>query len=1100
MSVIQGTDDHKGMHILAVDDDPGSLLLVEQTLQQEGYRVATASNGVEALERIGAQVPDLVLLDLVMPELDGFAVCERIRSSPRTAYVPVVAITSMEDAESINRVFALGASGFVTKPVNWTLLSHQVAFYLEAGRTLSRLRERERQLREAQTYAHLGHWSLHTGTSDTEWSDEIYRIIGLDPSVPAGPDTLKKVLHPDDAPAVMDSLARALEGACEHDLDYRIVRPDGEERWVTCKAWPVMNTDRQIDGIEGLLQDITERKRSEQKLRESEERFALAMRGSNDGVFDWDLQSNRVYYSERWKSMLGYGEHELENQFSTWERLLEPQDLKRSRAVLRDYLAGRCDDSTLEFRMRHKDGHWVDILARAYLVRDPKGSPIRMVGTHVDITERKQAQRQVEVERNRARQYLEVAGVTLVALDREGRVTLINPKGCELLGLPVQAILGRDWFENFLPKGNLAEVRGVFEQIMAGDLGPREYFDNSILTAQGSERLMAWHNGLLRDDAGRISGLLSSGEDVTERRRAEQSLHEERSFLQNVIDGIDDPILVLAPDHRVLRMNRKAQGGADQAGLDAGSLRCHQVFHRSDQPCTGLDHPCPLEQVLQTGRTCKVIHNHYTADGRQRTVEVAASPMIDEDGEVAGVIETSRDITEHLALLDELKERELSYAHLAQHDPLTGLPNRLLFADRLSQAIHGAHRNHGKLAVLFIDLDRFKQVNDSFDHSYGDEVLKAVATRLRSLFREDDTIARMGSDEFTVILGSLQQDQDAALVARKILDLIQKPFDVQGHGVFLGVSIGISLYPEHGSSVDDLVRNADTAMYRAKEEGGNSFQYYSRELTAKAFERVLLESSLHKAVEHGELVLHYQPQLDLASGTICGLEALVRWQHADMGLVSPARFIPLAEETGIILPMGDWILREACRQMQQWREKLIVPNDALISVNLSVKQFDQPDMAARISRILQETGLDPEALELEITESTMMHAPEATAHTLRDLRTLGVKVAIDDFGTGYSSLNYLKRLPLTKLKIDQSFVFDIPNDPNDVAIARAVIALGRSLSLRVLAEGVETREQQAFLTREGCHSGQGYLFARPLPAAEYEAFIEGGGVSVQHAG
>lgn len=588
---------------------------------------------------------------------------------------------------------------------------------------------------------------------------------------------------------------------------------------------------------------------------------------------------------------------------------------------------------------------------------------------------------------------------------------------------------------------------------------------------------------------GSRKGLIVLGCDITERKCFEEALQEEQRFLQHVIDGIDDPILVIGTDYQVLRMNRVARDIAEQSGFDVHCASCFQISEARQRPCASAEHVCPLRAVQETRQPCKLIRHYRAPEGALRQFEVSASPLFGDDGKVYGIIEVSRDISEHLALLDELRERELSYAHLAQHDPLTGLPNRLLFADRLSQAIHAAHRSGRKFAVLFVDLDRFKQVNDSFDHSYGDRVLMAVAERLRGLFREDDTIARMGGDEFTVILGDIERDQDAALVASKILKLFKVPFEVLGHSIFLGASIGISLYPEHGVTVDDLVRNADTAMYRAKESGRGNFQYYSQELTAQAFERVLLESSLHRALERGEFLLHYQPQVDLRTGALRGLEALIRWRHTEAGLIPPGSFIPLAEDSGIIVAMGEWILREACETMQRWKTLGLVDGRALIGVNLSPKQFDQPDLVNMIGRILQATGLDPAMLEIEITESTVMRSVEQAGRVLHELRELGVKVAIDDFGTGYSSLIHLKRFPLTTLKIDKTFVSDIPQDANDTAITRAVIALARSLQLEVLAEGVETAEQRAFLTDEGCLIGQGYLFSHPLDAPEVERFL-----------
>ncbi|AHF02442.1 diguanylate cyclase [Marichromatium purpuratum 984] len=873
----------------------------------------------------------------------------------------------------------------------------------------------------------------------------------------------------------------------------RITRPDGVTKVYDVIKVPVFEDDGRRKGLIVLGRDITERDCYERALRDSEERFALAMRGSDAGLFDWDLRTRRIYLSARWKSMLGYAERQLPDRLETWERLVDPRDRERCWRRLRDYMSGRCDDFDLEMRMRHKEGHWVDVLSRAYLVRDQRGRALRMVGTQIDISALKQAQRQAETERNRARQYLDIAGVMFLALDLDGHILSVNPRGCNVLGCAESELIGLDWFARFLPPGERERRHGLFRKMLSGAHPETALTDGPILTARGEERLIAWHHNLVRDGEGTVIGTLSSGEDVTERRLAERALHEERAFLQHVIDGIDDPIMVIGTDHHVLRMNRVAQrlAAVDDAGLHEWG--CHQL---APHPCVPEDPLCPLRTILESGEPCKMLRHHRLPDGGVRQYEVAASPLLDDTGEVIGIIEVSRDISDHLELLDRLRERENSYAHLAHHDPLTGLPNRLLFADRLEQAIRLAHREHTRLAVLFIDLDGFKHVNDSFDHSYGDQVLKVVAGRLRAQFREGDTLARMGGDEFTLILNGIAHQDDAARVARAILQLFKDPFEVGEHSVFLGASIGISLYPEHGARAEDLVRNADAAMYRAKDEGRNGFRYYSEELTARAFERVLLESSLHRALERDELELFYQPQLDLVSGELRGLEALVRWRHPEMGLVSPGKFIPLAEESGIIIVMGEWILEHACTQMRAWQQGGLLDEQVLISVNLSPKQFDQHALSEMVGGILTRTGLSPAGLELEITESTMMRSIERTRHVLGALRALGVKIAIDDFGTGYSSLTQLKRLPLTKLKIDKSFVSDIPDDANDVAIAKAIIALASSLSLEVLAEGVETREQQDFLTREGCHTGQGYLFSHPLEVAALERFLlalRGGG-------
>lgn len=567
-------------------------------------------------------------------------------------------------------------------------------------------------------------------------------------------------------------------------------------------------------------------------------------------------------------------------------------------------------------------------------------------------------------------------------------------------------------------------------------------------------------------------------------------LREERSFLQHVIDGVSDPIMVIDREFRVMRTNDAAERMIERLGEHPESaLTCREAEAHRTAHCDCEVGYCAMRDVIGSRSPHKLVQRYIDEAGEQATLEILISPLLNEHGSVDGVIETYRDITGHLALMDELKESQQSYAHLAQHDALTGLPNRVLFSDRLGQSIHSAHRKGGQLAVLFIDLDGFKLVNDSYDHAFGDRVLKLVAERIRGTMREEDTFARMGGDEFTVTLRNIAHSEDAGLVAQKILSLFKTPFEVDERTVYLGASIGIAVYPKHGETADDLVRKADIAMYRAKEEGRNTFRYYSKGMTVKAFRRIMLETRLRTAIAERQFELHYQPQIEFATGRVSGIEALVRWRHPEEGLISPLEFIPLAEESGLIIPLGEWILREACRQMAAWRDSGVVDRDAVMSVNISARQFDQESLARVVQEAVLEVHLPAPCVELEITESTMMRSPGLTSRVLKRLRKLGVRIAIDDFGTGYSSLSHLKLLPITKLKIDQSFVSDIPGDANDVAITRAIVMLGKSLSIELIAEGVETVEQVAFLAEIGCGTGQGYLFAKPLPPEQLVEFL-----------
>jgi diguanylate cyclase (GGDEF)-like protein/PAS domain S-box-containing protein len=426
---------------------------------------------------------------------------------------------------------------------------------------------------------------------------------------------------------------------------------------------------------------------------------------------------------------------------------------------------------------------------------------------------------------------------------------------------------------------------------------------------------------------------------------------------------------------------------------------------------------------------------------------------------------------------------------IATHDSLTDLPNRSLFNERLRHALHQGTRYSRGIAVMFIDMDRFKVVNDSLGHSAGDRLLQDSANRLAECLRESDTVARLGGDEFVVMIENFTAPKDAIAVAQKVLVSLARPFFVDGQEFLMSASIGISTFPDDGKDAETLLKNADIAMYRAKDQGRNNYQFYSAQMNKHTFERLAMESSLRRAVERNEFLLHYQPKLDLRTGAIAGVEALVRWQHPDWGMVSPAQFIPLAEETGLIVQIGEWVLKAACEQNKRWRDQGIPP--LRVAVNLSARQFAQKTLLSDIAKTIAQSGLTPDCLELEITESLVMTNPEHATETLQKLKAMGISLSIDDFGTGYSSLAYLKRFPIDCVKIDRSFIKDIPTEADDMAITKGVIALGHSLRLKVVAEGVETVEQQDFLRSNSCDEMQGYLFSKPLPAEEMTALLKG---------
>ena len=683
--------------VMVVDDDQAVRLLARETLENSGFAVREVENGEQALEEFDAHAPDIVLLDVMMPGIDGFSVCSAIRRTASGRDTPVLMMTGLDDLESIDCAYEAGATDFITKPINWHVLGYRVSYMLRASGALEQLRESRAGLAHAQSLAHIGSWEWDLATGEIRCSEEVYSICSIERSLKGGNPILDPV-HPLDLGFVQGSIEEAIGKRAPLSFDYRIT--------------------------------------------------------------------------------LGAGERTLHAELVT--------------------------------------------------VLDEQGEPVCLTGTIQDITERKHAEEQIRL--------------------------------------------------------------------------------------------------------------------------------------------------------------------------------------------------------------------------------------------------------------------------LAYYDALTGLPNRRFFLQQLEQALVFANRHDRMLAVLFLDLDRFKLVNDTLGHGVGDRLLQDVADRLLRCVRRGDCLARadeecppslvsrLGGDEFTIMLSDIEHFQDVAKIARRILDAVSVPYSLEGQEVFVSTSIGISLYPFDATTASDLIRNADGAMYQAKEQGRNGYQIYDESMNAKALERIILESQLHKALKEEEFTVYYQPQVSSQTGRVVGVEALVRWNSKELGLVEPGRFLPLAEEIGLVIQIDQWVMREACRQHKLWVDAGLPP--VTLAINISGQQFMKNELLETVTSVLKESGLDPGLLELELTEGVLMAHTERTVKTLQALKGMGVRLAIDDFGTGFSSLSYLKRFPLDVLKIDRTFINDITTDPDDAAITLATIEMAHTLKLKVIAEGVETKPQLEFLTKNGCDMYQGYLFSKPVPSTE----------------
>ncbi|MFO1050470.1 MAG: EAL domain-containing protein [Geminicoccaceae bacterium] len=666
-----------------------------------------------------------------------------------------------------------------------------------------------------------------------------------------------------------------------------------------------------------------------------------------------------------------------------------------------------------------------------------------------------------------ARPLLEALPAPMLLAGADGQIVEVNSAFERLIGATRAEVIGRPVAERLAVGGGRDALATAFDALVQGR--EREARLALPIAARGGERQLDLRLVGLAAEA----GVLIEANRVEDRAQSPPSSSE--SWLAAVMSNVTDGIILLDREGTVTWLSRSAEAILDYprdaaigAHIDVilplGGSRADRLLDRVQRMTEG-----PAELALRR-RSGEIV-----------PVEVEAS--IAELRERRMVVLVLRDLTGR-------QQTEETLRSLAYHDALTGLPNRLLFHDRLAQAIERARRARQLLTVMLIDLDRFKLINDSLGLVIGDQLIKGVADRLVQVLRKSDTVGRLGGDEFMVLLLGTNGAEAAARVAQKLLEVLRPPLQIEGHELTTSASMGIALFPHDGDDADALIKNAANALGRAKEQGRNHYQFYTEDMNAKAFERLMLESGLRKALEQGELVLHYQPKVSLADGAVTGVEALLRWVHPDFGVVPPAEFIPLAEETGLIVPIGAWVLRTACAQVHAWHRAGHAGLD--LAVNISARQFQERSFVPSVAAALAETGFPAERIELELTESVIMRDALDVAQRLRELTALGIRLAVDDFGTGYSSLGYLRSFPIHALKIDRSFVRDIDRDPSSAALAQAIIAMAASLELQVVAEGVETRAQLEQLHGFGCRELQGYIFSKPLPPEELLALLDEG--------
>ena len=803
--------------------------------------------------------------------------------------------------------------------------------------------------------------------------------------------------------------------------------------------------------IRQLFEDVGQR----------EERFRTIVTQVPGAVFRYRPDGPIDFVSDAIEEIAGYSARQfMRGSTHAWADLICPEDRREHRRAVKQ--------AVLEVRPYALEYRIIDALGTERWVAEngqPQagGQGVTWVdGIIADISQRKHHEMRIEALLTEQSAILDnvMFGVMFV---RHRRIVSVNRRCEELFGYDPGQMMGSSTAIVFTSSYDFEEAgERQYPALAAGG----DFSEERQYQRRDGSLFWALVSGCALDPQRANEGSIWVYADITARKEAEEKLRLSATVLEHIADG------VMVVDAKGIIVTVNPAFTQITGYTEAEALGRHSSLNRSARHDAAF-YQALWDELIASGFWRGEVW-HQRKNGEVYLEWLTISAVRDTRAVTTHYVGVFSDIT-------LIKESQEKLDHMAHHDPLTALPNRLLFHDRLQHALLRAARDQEQLAVLFIDLDRFKNVNDTLGHHVGDELLQKVAGQLSARLREGDTLARLGGDEFIVLLERVDGEYGATQVAEKLMTMFEQPFTVADHELFVTCSVGISLYPDDALDLNMLIRNADVAMYQAKARGRNGYRFYAPSMTGEGVERLRLETFLRRSLEKNEMFLNYQPQVEIDTGRLVGVEALVRWNHPELGLVPPARFIPLAEDSGFINQLGKWVLDEACRQMMRWQAQgLRVPK---MAVNLSVKQFERGSIAGMVADILQETGLEPQRLQLEVTESVIMNTGDALGF-INDLHAIGVGLAIDDFGTGYSSLAYLKQLPVQTLKIDRSFIKDISTDVNDEAIAIAIIQLGKSMQLSVIAEGVETEEQAAFLLRHGCKLAQGYFYSRPVLAQD----------------
>jgi len=1067
------------LRVLCAEDVPEDAELYLHTLRKAGYHIAAdvVSTREEFVRKLESGSYDVVLSDYRMPGWTGTDALEDLKRSAKD--IPFLLVTGTIGEEAAAEFIKQGAADYILKDLPTRLPSavrralEEKAARDERFRMDAALQQSETKFKTLFETASDGIMIMEGGVfSDCNLRTEALFQCGKYDIVGHSPIEFSPLRQPDgrlSSEKAGEKIQAALNGPPQV-FDWVHLRHDG----TLFDAEVSLNRSVAHEEVylQAIVRDVTERKRAVESLK----LFRLLVDQSTDTIQVVDLDTMRLLdMNERGCLSLGYTREEL---LSMRVYDIDPTLDESMHARLGEALrtSGSAVFQTLQ---RRKDGSTYPVevsMKYVHLDRDYVVCAVR------DITERKQAEKRMVGALHFTQTILDTSPLGIIVYKASGEAVVANPASAQLVGGSIEQVKAQNFrhLESWRRSGLLALAE---EALATGALCHGEVHMSTTFSKE------LWVNAYFAPFVfGDELHLWSMFEDITDRKKTEEALSQAKEKYRQIFEEAVIGIYQTTPDGRVLSANPAL---ARLFGYDSPE---ELMAGRTDVAGQGYVDPGARELfkrlVEEKGSVRGLEYQAYRKDGSKMWLLENARVVRDTSGATLYYEGTVANITDRKAAEERVQ-------YLAYYDALTGLPNRILLQDRLTKALASARRRKDKVALMFLDLDRFKDVNDAFGHPLGDLLLQEVAKRLERCVREQDTVARLdvgrlNGDEFLIVLTGIKDISEAAVAAKRFMDTMTAEVAVQGHSLVITCSLGISIFPEHGADVETLIKNADAAMYCAKDRGRNNFQFFTEDMNAQILERLAFESSLRLAIERKEFFLVYQPQMDIGTGKITGLEALLRWQHPKLGLVPPDKFIPIAENSNLIQPIGEWVLRTACAQARKWHDEGLraVP----VAVNVSAVQFRQEDFSKLIGAVLQETGLASQYLELELTERVLLSDADATFSVLLNLKALGLSLAIDDFGTGYSSLSYLKRFPINKLKIDRSFIRDVAVNPDDAAITTAIIAMAKQLKLKVIAEAVEDEAQLSFLRENHCDEIQGYYFSRPLTVEAAADFLRGAGV------